>query len=214
MTIHLPKGVTQENLELAMREFAQIVGSQWASSTKEDRESYNDAYNPGYELEFVSGGFVAPTAVEEIQAMVKAASRLSIPLWPMSTGKNLAYGGAAPLVPGTIVLDLKRMNKIIEVNDDLAYALVEPGVSFFDLYRYCPENNHKLWMSVPGPGWGSIVGNGVERGIGYGYFDDQFSNSAGMEIVLPNGELLRTGMGAMGNWDTVSCGQCRFWTLS
>ncbi len=202
MTAHLPKAVTQENLELAMREFAQIVGSQWASSTKEDRESYNDAYNPGDELEFVSGGFVAPTAVEEIQAIVKTASRLSIPLWPMSTGKNLAYGGAAPLVPGTIVLDLKRMNKILEVNDDLAYALVEPGVSFFDLYRYFQENNHKLWMSVPGPGWGSIIGNGVERGIGYGYFDDQFSNSAGMEIVLPNGELLRTGMGAMGNSNT------------
>ena len=196
MTTSLPTGLTQENLDLAMQEFSQIVGDKWASSAKADRESYNDAYNPGDELEFVSGGFVAPETVEEIQAIMKVANRTRVPLWPMSTGKNLAYGGAAPLVPGTIVLDLKRMNKIIEVNEDLAYALVEPGVSFFDLYRYFQEHNHKLWMSVPGPGWGSIIGNGVERGIGYGYFDDQFSNSSGMEVVLPNGELLRTGMGA------------------
>ena len=197
MTTSLPTGLTQENLDLAMQEFSQIVGDKWASSAKADRESYNDAYNPGDELEFVSGGFVAPETVEEVQAIMKVANRTRVPLWPMSTGKNLAYGGAAPLVPGTIVLDLKRMNKIIEVNEDLAYALVEPGVSFFDLYRYFQEHNHKLWMSVPGPGWGSIIGNGVERGIGYGYFDDQFSNSAGMEVVLPNGELLRTGMGAL-----------------
>lgn len=199
MDTKLPKGLSQDNLDRAMSQFVSIVGDGWASSTKADRESYNDAYNPGDPYEFVSGGFVAPASVEEVQAIMKVASKHGVPLWPMSTGKNLAYGGAAPLVPGTIVLDLKRMNKIIEVNEDLAYALVEPGVSFFDLYRYFQAHNHKLWMSVPGPGWGSIIGNGVERGIGYGYFDDQFANSAGMEIVLPNGELLRTGMGAMGN---------------
>ena len=199
MKIPLPKGVSQQNFEKAFGEFATIVGSQWASATKEDRELYNDPYNPGDPLEFVSGGFVAPASVEEVQAVVKAANRLAVPLWPVSTGKNLAYGGVAPLVPGTVVLDLKRMNKILEVNEELAYAWVEPGVSFFDLYRYFQENGHKLWMSVPGPGWGSIVGNGVERGIGYGYFDDQFANSAGLEIVLPDGELVRAGMGAMSN---------------
>ena len=199
MNIPLPKGVSQKNFEKAFSEFAAIVGTQWASATKEDRELYNDPYNPGDPLEFVSGGFVAPATVEEVQAVVKAANRLAVPLWPMSTGKNLAYGGAAPLVPGTVVLDLKRMNKILEVNEELAYAWVEPGVSFFDLYRHFQDNGYKLWMSVPGPGWGSIVGNGVERGIGYGYFDDQFANSTGLEIVLPDGELMRAGMGAIGS---------------
>ena len=86
---------------------------------------------------------------------------------------------------------------MLEVNDELAYVVVEPGVSFFDLYRYFQQNNHNLWMSVPGPGWGSIVGNGVERGMGYGYYSDHFASSAGLEVVLPNDELLRTGMGAM-----------------
>ena len=209
MKYKLPAHVTNEIIDQAMQAFRGIVGTSWASNSKADRESYRDAYNPGEPLEFVSGGFVAPASVEEVQAIMKVANQSGVPLWPMSTGKNLAYGGAAPLVPGTIILDLKRMNKIIEVNEDLAYATVEPGVSFFDLHQYFRDHGHKVWMSVPGPGWGSIIGNGVERGIGYGYFDDQFSNSAGIEIVLPNGELLRAGMGAMGNsnsWPLINAG--------
>ena len=205
----LPPNVDRTKFDQAFREFANIVGAEWASSSKEDRESYHDAFNPGDPLEFVSGGFVAPASVDEVQAVVRAAGKFGVPLWPVSTGKNLAYGGAAPLVPGTVVLDLKRMNRIIEVNEDLAYAFVEPGVSFFDLYAYLKENGINLWMSVPGPGWGSIVGNGLERGIGYGYFSDHYASSAGLEVVLPDGELMRLGMGAMSNstsWPVLNYG--------
>ena len=210
MTTPLPGDISRTNFDKAFDEFSSIVGTQWASSSREDREQYNDPYNPGDPLEFVSGGFVAPVSVDEVQAIVKVANRFSLPLWPVSTGKNLAYGGAAPLVPGTVMLDLKRMNKILEVNEELAYVTVEPGVSFFDLYRYFQEHGHKLWMSVPGPGWGSIIGNGVERGIGYGYFSDHFLSSAGLEIVLPDGELLRSGMGAMSNNTSAALLPCGF----
>ena len=86
-----------------------------------------------------------------------------------------------------------------EVNEELAYVVTEPGVSFFDLYRYFQEHGQRMWMSVPGPGWGSIIGNGMDGGIGYGYYSDHFASSAGLEIVLANGELMRTGMGAMSN---------------
>lgn len=210
MAAPLPKNITQKDFDKAFREFVTIAGERWASSAQTDREQYIDPYNPGDALEFVSGGFVAPASVEEVQAIVKVANKYKLPLWPVSTGKNLAYGGAAPLVPGTVVLDLKRMNRIIEVNEELAYVIVEPGVSFFDLYRYFQEKGHKLWMSVPGPGWGSVIGNGLERGIGYGYFSDHFVSSAGLEIVLPNGELLRSGMGAMSNNSSAALLACGF----
>lgn len=202
MVSSLPKNVTQRDFDNAFVEFSAIVGAGWASCAQAERELYIDPYNPGKPTEFIAGGFVAPNSVEEVQEVVRAASKFGVPLWPVSTGKNLAYGGAAPVVPGTVVLDLKRMNRILEVDDKLAYAIVEPGVSFFDLYRYFREHNHKLWMSVPGPGWGGIIGNGLERGIGYGYYSDHFMSSAGLEVVLPNGELLRTGMGAMANSTT------------
>lgn len=82
-----------------------------------------------------------------------------IPVWTFSAGKNLGYGGPAPVVSGSCALDLHRMNKIIEVNDKYSYAVVEPGVTFADLYAYCVKNKLKVWPSTPSLGWGSVVGN-------------------------------------------------------
>ena len=56
-------------------------------------------------------------------------------------------------------MDLHRMNKIIEVNEEFAYAVVEPGVTFTELYNYCAERKLRVWPSVPSLGWGSVVGN-------------------------------------------------------
>lgn len=56
-------------------------------------------------------------------------------------------------------MDMHRMNKILEVNEKFAYAVVEPGVSFADLYDYTIKNKIKLWPSTASLGWGSIVGN-------------------------------------------------------
>jgi 4-cresol dehydrogenase (hydroxylating) len=84
---------------------------------------------------------------------MRIANEHRIPIYPVSTGRNLGYGGAAPVLSGSLVLDLKRMNRIIEVNEDLAYAIVEPGVSYFDLYRHLQDHKIKLWIDFPGPGW-------------------------------------------------------------
>lgn len=61
------------------------------------------------------------------------------------------------------------MNKVLEVNVEGAFALVEPGVTFFDLHDYLVKNNlrDQLWVDVPDVGGGSIIGNAVERGVGY-----------------------------------------------
>ena len=58
-----------------------------------------------------------------------------------------------------MALDLHRMNKIIEVNEKFAYAVVEPGVTFIDLYNYCAERKLKVWPSTASLGWGSVLGN-------------------------------------------------------
>ena len=54
-------------------------------------------------------------------------------------------------------------------------------------------------MTVPSPGWGSIIANSLEHGSGYGFQGDHIMSLCGLEVVLPTGELLRTGMGAMAN---------------
>lgn len=69
------------------------------------------------------------------------------------------YGGPAPKVPGSIVFDLHRMDKVLEVSEKFAYAVVEPGVTFGDLYEYCAAKKLKVWPSTASLGWGSIIGN-------------------------------------------------------
>ncbi|MFX4450865.1 FAD-binding protein, partial [Acinetobacter baumannii] len=76
-------------------------------------------------------------------------------------------GTAAPRMAGSVVLDLGRMNRILELDAKLAYAVLEPGVSFFDLYEEVQRQKLPLWLSVPGNAWGSVLGNAFEHGIGY-----------------------------------------------
>jgi FAD/FMN-containing dehydrogenase len=89
------------------------------------------------------------------------------------------------------------MNKIIEVNAEYGYAVVEPGVSFFDLYEEIQRRGLDLWPSCPAIGWGSVIGNTLDRGFGYTPNGEHPQSQCGLEVVLPNGDLLRTGMGAM-----------------
>ncbi|KAH7142102.1 vanillyl-alcohol oxidase [Dactylonectria macrodidyma] len=142
-------------------------------------------------------GAVRPRTVEEVQETIRAANQFHIPLWTVSRGKNLGYGGTSAILEGSVTLDLHRMNQIIEINEDHAYAIVEPGVSFFDLFQEVQRRNLKLWTSVPAIGWGSVVGNTLDRGFGYTPEGEHVNSQCGLEVVLPNGELLRTGMGAM-----------------
>ncbi len=202
----LPNGVTQRDFDRALKEFTAAVGSEWVFTDEADVALYRDAYSPfkGEPEERVASAAVAPHTVEQVQAVVRTANNYRIPIYTISTGKNLGYGGSAPNLSGSVVLDLKRMNRILEVNERNASALVEPGVSYFDFYRYIQEHKLKVWMDCPDPGWGSLIGNALDHGGGYTQttFRNHFDSHCGMEVVLANGELLRTGMGALPNSQT------------
>lgn len=142
---------------------------------------------------------VQPASVEEVQAILRVAGELAVPVWPSSQGRNYGYGGAAPVVGGSISLNLRRMNRVLDLDESGGYAIVEPGVSFAELYAEITRRNLKLWISTPDLGWGSVVGNTAEHGLGYTAFGDHASAVAGMEVVLPDGSVLRTGLWALPN---------------
>jgi hypothetical protein len=199
----MPPNVTSARWAAALAAFRAAIGDQWTFTSDEDVQLYRDAYSPVWneaDEKWVSAA-LAPGKVEEVQAVVRIACEFEIPLYPVSTGKNLGYGGATPNLSGSVVVDLKRMNRIIEVDDRRHFAIVEPGVSYFDLHRHIRERKLKVWIDCPDPGWGSVMGNALDHGIGYTWsnYRDHFWSHCGLEVVLPNGELLRTGMGAMPN---------------
>src|SRR6185312_6079534 len=198
-----PPGVTESDFAEALKQFASVVGSQWVFTHDEDVATYKDAYTPLWDEphEKVATAAVAPDSVEQVQKVVAIANRFSIPLYTVSTGRNLAYGGSAPIHSGSVVLDLKRMNRVLELSEEYAYALVEPGVSYFDLYRHIREKGLKLWIDVPDPGWRSPVRNALDHGAGRIPlpYRDHFDAHCGMEVVLANGQVVRTGIGAIPN---------------
>ncbi|KAE8382395.1 hypothetical protein BDV26DRAFT_288676 [Aspergillus bertholletiae] len=160
-------------------------------------DSYGDPFSTTGS--HMPSGAVRPSEVQHVQAIVKLANIHKIPLWTVSRGKNLGYGGSGSVTKGCVILDLHRMKKILEVNEEYGYAVVEPGVSFFDLFNEIQGRGLNLWPSVPAIGWGSVLGNTVDRGFGYTPNGEHSQSQCGMEVVMSNGELLRTGMGAMDN---------------
>jgi 4-cresol dehydrogenase (hydroxylating) len=199
MKLILPRGVSTRAFNAAVAAFERALGKDRVFVTDEDRETYLDLYSPGNETSHAPSGAIAVESVEEVQTVVRLANEHRIPLWPISRGKNYGYGGTAPAMSGTMILDMSRMKRIIEVNPKLGYCIIEPGVGFFDLHEYLTKNNIPLWMGIPGNAWGSVIGNALERGFSATPYGEHSSSLCGLEVVLPDGDLVRTATGAMSN---------------
>ncbi len=139
---------------------------------------------------------VYPGSHAEVVALVKLAARFSIPVYPVSTGKNWGYGDACAVDHGQLVIELSRMNRIIKVDAELGYAVIEPGVTQQQLSDYLREHGVPLWMDCTGAGPDtSLMGNILERGFGHSPYGNRLQHVSGMQVVLAGGEVLHTGFG-------------------
>ena len=142
---------------------------------------------------------VRPGTRDEVQQCVRIANAFRVPIYPISGGKNWGYGSRSP-VRDAVLLDLKRLNRIVELNEDLAYVTVEPGVTQRQLYQHLKAVGSRLWMDATGASpESSIIGNTLERGFGHTPMGDHFAHVSGFEVVLPNGDCIETGFGRFGN---------------
>jgi len=193
----VPQGVDASTFNKALDELAAVVGKQWVFLDELPLSAYRDAYSPLADGEMLPSAAVAPDGVEQIQKILAVVNAYKIPVWTIGTGRNFAYGGPAPRKSGYVMLDLRRMNRVIEVNEKYGYALVEPGVSYMQLYRHLRQIGSKLWIDPAAPAWGGVIGNALEHGAGYTPYGDHFVMQCGMEVVLADGEIVRTGQGAL-----------------
>ena len=131
----------------------------------------HDAYHIVEQEELVCSAVVYPGDTQEVQAIVRWANKHRIPIYPISMGRNIGYGGAAPRVPGSVVVDLgRRMSKVLKIDGGSASCMVEPGVSYFKLYDEIQKTGLPLWIDTPDLGGGSVMGNALDRGVGYVLF--------------------------------------------
>jgi len=139
-------------------------------------------------------GVIFPASADEVSQVVKIATRHKIPLWMFSSGRNWGYGTTLATESGGLVMILQRMNRILEVNEELAYAVIEPGVTYEQLNAHLKQEKYGLWADcIDGTSQGSVIGNALDRGVGETPYGDHFGNLCGMEVVLPDGEIIHTG---------------------
>jgi 4-cresol dehydrogenase (hydroxylating) len=193
----VPPGITAAELEAALEAFADELGAERVLVSEADLREFRDPFQHESSDAFTASGVLLPTTVEEIQAIVRIANERTVPLWTHGQGRNNGYGGPAPRVKGSVIVSLRAMNRVLEIDEELGYAVVEPGVRWFDLYEAIEERGAPFMLSIADLGWGSVVGNTLEHGGTYLPYGLDFQMQCGMEVVLADGDLMRTGMGAM-----------------
>ncbi len=174
------------------RALAEIVGEEYVSNHPE--EAYFYARDPGLMPAHEPDYVVVPKTAEEVQAVVRLASEEKIPVVPMGAG--MALTGLIIPLKGGIVIDMKRMNRILEVNEKGRYVIVEGGTSQGKLRAYLEKHYPRLRHSIPdSPATATIAANVMIHGQGrltqeYGFNSDMV---CGLEVVLASGEICRIG---------------------
>jgi glycolate oxidase len=180
------------NHGVVLKELIDIVGEDYVSDDLASLFVYSGdmTENIPHMPEFV----IAPITVEEVQKIVLVSNREKIPIVPIVSGTNL--GGLAIPLEGGVIVDLKRMNKILEVNERDQYAIIEAGVTFSDIKNYLDKNHpdfvYTYTYATPSAG---VVPNALLEGLAV--HSTKYGTSAafinGLEAVLPTGEIVKVG---------------------
>lgn len=181
----------------AIDAFIAALGSDNVVVARDELQRYQQAT---FQIENDVPAVIRPANTSEVQTCLRIANQFKVPVYPISTGLNIGYGSTVPPVSGCIIMELKRLDHIIEYNADLGYVRVQPGVTQQQLYDYLQAQNAPFWLDVTGSSpRHSLIGNIAERGFGHTPYADHFANIGGFQVVLPNGDLLSTGFGQYDN---------------
>ena len=179
-----------------------VLGTEYVCVSEEDLDRYSQCTIPWQSR---CAAVVFPGSAEEVASVVRIAARTKIAVWPSSKGRNWGYGTTLAIDDGAIVMILERMNRILEVNEELAYAVIEPGVTYEQFNAHLRNNGYALWIDcTDGSAQGSVIGNALERGVGETPYGDHFGNLCGLEVVLADGDLVHVGGAIKGlkTWHT------------
>ncbi|PIZ18455.1 MAG: glycolate oxidase subunit GlcD, partial [Deltaproteobacteria bacterium CG_4_10_14_0_8_um_filter_43_12] len=168
-----------------------IVGKEHVHSEPEERVCYSyDATNQSYLPDLV----VFPGNAQEVSDIVKLANEEKFPVIPRGAGSGFT-GGTLP-VEGGLVLVMTRFNRIIEIDTENLIAFVEPGVVTGNFQKeveklglFYPPDPASLKFSTLGGNVAECAGG--PRAVKYGVTKDYV---IGLEIVLPTGEIISTGV--------------------
>ena len=171
--------------------FVSIVGEDNVDTSNMGRLTYSYDATPNFQA--MPDAVIAPRNTNEVAEVLKVCNTHKIPVYVRGSGTNLC-AGTCPL-EGGIVLIFRHMNNILEIDEENLTITVQAGVITLDIIKaveekglFYPPDPSSMKISTIG---GNINENsGGLRGLKYGVTRDYVM---GLELVLPNGDIIRTG---------------------
>jgi len=147
---------------------------------------------------------VSPKNLEECLQVLKIAREFNCPIYPVSTGKNWGFGASVPSSDDCILLNLSQMKAISEYDSELGTVRIQAGVTQKQLQVFLQDNMSPFRIDVTGSGEDtSIVGNALERGLGYQALRHEHILS--LKVLLMDGTILDTGFARFQNSSLEKC---------
>ncbi len=182
----------------AIAEWASILDT--ASIKFETDSEFNTYQQTTFKYDASTEVVLFPSSESELIKIIEIANKYTVPIYPISKGRNIGLGSKVPIQGTAVVVDLSKMNQIISFDNNMGYVKVQPGVTFDDMHQFLISQNSTLMLNVSGgPPDGSLVGNALDRGHGFGPQWDRFKHISEAEIILANGQKICTGFSKYSN---------------
>jgi glycolate oxidase len=182
---------------LDIAHFKTVIGPQFVYTDEEQLSRC--ASDQTEDLKYLPEVVLQPGTTEEVSGIMKYCNQELIPVTPRGAGTGLS-GGALP-VTGGVVLDMKRFNKILNVDKRNFQVTTEPGVITQELQEHL-KTDGLFYPPDPASKGSCFIGGNVSensggpRAVKYGVVKDYVLN---LEVVLPNGEIIWTGANVLKN---------------
>lgn len=169
----------------------EIVGEDYVTKNSETTANY------ARDLSFIQGKkpdyVVFPKRTSDIQAIVKMANAESVPIVPRSS--PVSFHGAGIPTEGGIIIDLRGMDRIHEINDRNRYAIIEPGVTFLQLQQELKKHGFRLAKPFLDSPSSSVVSSYMERNPVATAADFTYGTEhiISYKLVSPLGEVFTVG---------------------
>ena len=183
-------------LAAATESFRKVLGSEFVLVDSRDREFYSTdlSFLPRH----LAGVVIQPGSIDQLSAAVRIASEAGIPI--LARGGGMSYtGGYIPEKPGTVLVDMRRMSRILEINTEDLYVTVECGCTWKQLYEALQAKGVRTPYYGPLSGMYATIGGALSQNslfLGSGIHHTVAESVLGLQVVLADGRVLQTGSAA------------------
>jgi FAD/FMN-containing dehydrogenase len=189
--------ITTENPDLH-RELVDILGAEYVLTDGEDRSFYSqDIYRSADHTVAV---VVRPGTAAEVSKVVAAATSAGFSIIARGGGSSYT-GGLLPDRPDSVAIDTKRLDRVVEINTDDMYVVVEVGCTWQELYQALKPHGVRPPFWGPASGGTATVGGSLSQNAilhGSALHGASGESVLGLEVVLADGSIVPTG-----SWSTV-----------